>query len=314
MPVLLVAATGGHLAQLDRLAPRIVGVDEEAIWVTFDTPQSRSLLRDRPHEFVPYSGPRDTRAVVANFAVATRIIRRVRPSAVISTGNSVAVSFLPVARALRIPSAYIESAARADGPSMTGRILRWTPGVQLFAQYPGWARGPWRHVASVFDQFTVSPVAKTREIRRILVSLGTIGYDFRRVIERLLAVVPTECDVVWQVGSTDTTGLSIAARSTMSSAELGAEMRAADLVIAHAGIGSALAAMDAGHSPVLVARERAYREHVDDHQLQIATALDRLGLAVGRTVDTLTTADLVVAARRSVVSRTDLSEIVIPGT
>ena len=127
MPALLVAAGGGHLAQLDRLAPRIRGVDDDAVWATFDTPQSRSLLRHRRHVFVPYSGPRDIRSTLCNTRIAARVIRQVKPTVVVSTGNSIAVSFLPVARAMGVPAAYIESAARADGPSLTGRIVMIEP-------------------------------------------------------------------------------------------------------------------------------------------------------------------------------------------
>jgi UDP-N-acetylglucosamine transferase subunit ALG13 len=311
MTALLVAATGGHLAQLDRLAPRITGVDGDAVWVTFDTPQSRSLLRDRPHVFVPYSGPRDVRNVVRNLHVAAGIIRRVKPTVVVSTGNSIAVSFLPVARAMGVPGAYIESAARADGPSLTGRIVRWVPGVQLFAQYPDWARGPWSRVGSVFDEFAAGPPGAPREIAKVVVTLGTIKYGFRRLVDRLVTILPAGCEVLWQIGETDVSDLDIVASPPMPSSDLEAEMRRADVVVAHAGIGSALSAMEAGRCPVLVPRERAYGEHIDDHQRQIGVALDRLGLAVSRSAAQLELADLEAAARCSIVARPDLPPIVI---
>ena len=47
----------------------------------------------------------------------------------------------------------------------------------------------------------------------------------------------------------------------------------ADLVIAHAGIGSALTAFDAGLCPVLLPHSAARGEHVDDHQQLIADDL-----------------------------------------
>ncbi|MCW2960214.1 MAG: glycosyltransferase 28 domain protein, partial [Thermoleophilia bacterium] len=42
MTLLFVASTGGHLAELHALAPRL-GATEHDTWVTFDTPQSRAL-------------------------------------------------------------------------------------------------------------------------------------------------------------------------------------------------------------------------------------------------------------------------------
>ena len=46
MSTLLVASSGGHLKELHQLRDRVRGVSGPFRWVTFDTPQSRSLLRD----------------------------------------------------------------------------------------------------------------------------------------------------------------------------------------------------------------------------------------------------------------------------
>ena len=48
MTALLVATNGGHLAQLVELAPRLDGIEADRLWITFDSPQSRSLLADPP--------------------------------------------------------------------------------------------------------------------------------------------------------------------------------------------------------------------------------------------------------------------------
>jgi UDP-N-acetylglucosamine transferase subunit ALG13 len=72
------------------------------------------------------------------------------------------------------------------------------------------------------------------------------------------------------------------------------------VVVCHSGVGSALEALDAGHSPILVPRRRAHGEHIDDHQLQVAADLERRGLALVRDPGELSTDDLFAAARRSV--------------
>jgi UDP-N-acetylglucosamine transferase subunit ALG13 len=309
--VLLVAATGGHLAQLDRLASRIPSVDENALWVTFENPQSRALLRDRRHVFVPYVGPRDATATLAAMRVARRIIRSEQPSAVVSTGNAIAVSFLPVASAMGIPAAYIESAARADGPSLTGRLLRRTPGVQLFTQSTAWSQPPWSYIGSVFDEFTLNGRGNVKQIERVVVTLGTIRFSFRRLVERLVRVLPPACEVVWQVGDTDVSGLNISAHRMIDSTALRDAMARADVVVAHAGIGSALAALEVGRCPVLVPRERDHAEHVDDHQHQIARSLASAGLAVHAGGAALNLRDLEDAAHRVIDRRTDLPPVEI---
>jgi UDP-N-acetylglucosamine--N-acetylmuramyl-(pentapeptide) pyrophosphoryl-undecaprenol N-acetylglucosamine transferase len=308
--MLLVAAGGGHLAQLDRLSRRIPGaMNDDAVWVTFDTAQSRSLVSGRRHIFVPYIGPRDLRRVLVTMGTARRIVREVRPSLVVSTGNAIAVSFLPVARGMGVRSVYIESAARANGPSVTGRIVRWIPGVRLFAQYRDWAKPPWGYVGSVFDEFGPGEPLNTKAIERVVVTLGTIRFDFKRLVERLVALLPADCDVVWQVGETDVAHLPITPVKTMSSRDLQESMRRADLVVAHAGIGSALAALEVGKCPVLVPRELRYGEHVDDHQRQIAAALERRGLAIDRPVDDLQLVDLINASQRTSVRRSSVPMI-----
>ncbi len=68
------------------------------------------------------------------------------------------------------------------------------------------------------------------------------------------------------------------------------------MVIAHAGVGSALTALEAGRLPILVPRLERFGEHVDDHQLQIADHLQNRGLALARSPETLAVSDLEHAA------------------
>jgi len=61
-------------------------------------------------------------------------------------------------------------------------------------------------------------------------------------------------------------------------AELLERVRAADAVISHAGVGAVLDAVQAGRRPLVMPRLKRHGEHVNDHQLQLATALARDGL------------------------------------
>jgi UDP-N-acetylglucosamine--N-acetylmuramyl-(pentapeptide) pyrophosphoryl-undecaprenol N-acetylglucosamine transferase len=301
MTDLLVASGGGHLAQLRRLADRLPNPSEQRTWVTFDTPQSRSLLAGEDVRYIPYTGSRAYVKTVLNSWTAHRIMRDRPYRRVISTGAAPALSFLPVALLHGAEAIYIESAARSEGPSLTGRLLSRMPGVRLFTQYEQWANHRWRYAGSVFDGFEAVPAGGSKAVARIVVSLGTIGgFDFRRLLERLLEIIPTDVSVTWQVGSTDTERMPIDGIVSLPSRDLDEEMKRADVVVTHAGIGSALAALDAGRCPVLVPRERAHGEHIDDHQRLIAAALDRRGLAIHRSVDSLTYDDLRYAAAQAV--------------
>ena len=308
MTTLLVASTGGHLKQLHRLHGRLVGVRGPFRWVTFDTPQSRSLLQGETVEFVRFVGGRDPCNLLSNVPAATRLTGDAEVRAIVSTGSSMALPFFTLARARRLRCHYIESAARGDGPSVTGRLMSLIPGVCLYSQYPGWAAGRWHYRGSVFDSFAAAtvPAEAPRRLARVVATLGTFrGYGFERLVRRLLEVLPADAEVLWQTGDTDTSGLGIDGHHAIPERELTDAMREADVVISHAGVGTALAALEVGKCPVLVPRRLAHGEHVDDHQTQIAQELARRELSVSVEADVLTRDDLLAAAGRSVTTLTE---------
>ena len=305
MTALLVASTGGHLAQLARLRHRFTALEgRPVVWITFDTPQSRALLNGQRVIYVPYTSQRDVKNVVANGFRARQILRDLRPQIVISTGAAIALSVLPLAASHRAECHYVESAARGDGPSLTGRLLRRDPRIRLYTQHSSWARGPWQYRGSVFDAWRPAPAVTSPTVSRAVVTLGTINYPFRRLLERLLAILPPDVEVLWQTGATDVTGLAIEGRRTVPHTELETAMAEADVVIGHSGIGSAISTLERGRCPVLVPRERAHGEHVDNHQRQIARELSARGLAITRSVAELRWSDLVDAAALRAVSGT----------
>lgn len=302
MTVALVSSTGGHLAELVRLRPRFEGVDD-VIWITHDSAQSRSLLEGEETLYVPYTGPRQAGAAARNAASARRNLKARGVEAVISNGAAVAVSYMLPARAMRLPCVYIECAARSLGPSLTAKLLGLVPGVRFYTQYPQLESPRWRFAGSVLDGFMPAEQAPP-ERPRIVVTVGSLeAFGFRRLVERVVEVLPADAEVVWQTGASEVADLPIDARAFMPEHELRAAVEAADVVISHAGIGSALMALDAGKLPILVPRLERHGEHVDDHQRQIAAELERRGLAVDRAVEDLDAGVIRRAAGTRVISK-----------
>jgi len=62
--------------------------------------------------------------------------------------------------------------------------------------------------------------------------------------------------------------------------ELDELIRAARVVVTHGGSGCIMQALRAGSLPVVVPRLARFGEHVDDHQLQLASRLERAGKVV----------------------------------
>ncbi|HEX2029447.1 MAG TPA: glycosyltransferase [Nitriliruptorales bacterium] len=291
---LLACSGGGHLKQLLQLLPRMSGLRQDAVWMTFDTGLSRGVLADAGARgqrvvLVPYAAPRDVPALLRIAATARKVLDEEPVDVAVSTGAGIALAVLPLASRRGIPAHYIESATRIQGPSLTGRTIRWSPGVHLYTQQRAWVRRPWRYAGSVFDGFERSRRnGEQRPIRRAVVTVGTTeSYGFRRLIERVRQLLPADAEVLWQTGATDTSGLGIDGRPVVPAEELHAAIAESDVVIAHAGTGIALTAFELGRCPVLVPRERAFDEHVDDHQVHTATMLAARGLAVTARADQL---------------------------
>jgi len=300
---LLVASSGGHLAQLVELVGRLPLMDSGRHWVTFRGPQSESLLAGERVTFVPAVRERDHIGILFAAARAVRMFAGERYRAVVSTGSGVALAFLPYAALLGIDAHYIESSSRVRARSTTGRLLSRFPRIRLYQQFPAGATSRWHYGGSVFDSFEPSSV-EPRPIKRLVVTVG--GHRaFRRLIERLVQILPPDVDALWQTGPTPVEDLGIQARPFLPALELEDAIRNADAVVAHAGCGSALTALKVGRCPVLVPRDPGLGEVVDDHQSDFAGALAERGLALCRTTANLTLADLEAAAVRAVVRVAD---------
>ncbi len=297
----LVASTGGHLKELYELAPRLTLTRGPVVWVTNESMQSRSLLAGQRVVFVPAQWPRNPPTALRNAARAARILTALRPRYVVSTGSGIALSFLPVGSALGASCHYIESATRVVGPSLSGRILHRFPGLRCYTQHRSWVRPGWEYSGSVFDGFSsASQWRDGRPIQRVAVVLGTWTQGFRSLVDRLVSILPHDVETMWQTGCTDVTHTGIQARPWLLPEQLAAELRSADVVVTHAGMGATLDALEAGHCPVVIPRRKAEGEQVDDHQIELANELQRRSLAVVRLPETLQWEDLVQAARRRV--------------
>ncbi len=306
--LLAVSSAGGHFKQLVTLVDRIPDV-ASVTWVTPDHALAHDLLVASGHGHDPlvladYAAPRDVVNLTRNAGTVLRLLRANSFDLAVSTGAGIAVSALPLARAHGTRSVFIESATRADGPSLSGRLLRRVPGIELRTQNPGYP-SPWRRIGSVHDRFAAGPPRPAR-LDRVVVTTGTIRpFGFRRLITRLLEVLPPTAEVLWQTGETDLTGLDLDGRRRVPAAEMEAAIASADLVVAHAGTGTALSAFEQGVAPLLVPRREAHGEHVDDHQVTTAHDLATRGLATCLEVEELTLDSLLAASTRTVTSVDD---------
>ncbi len=131
--VLLVCSSGGHLLQLHAL--RRAWEETSRVWVTFDKSDARSLLAG---EQVVYAfGPtnRNIPNLLRNVTLAWRVIRRVRPAVLVTTGAGVAVPFAWIGRLHGARVVYVESLTRIEAPSLSCRLIR-PVADRVYVQWP----------------------------------------------------------------------------------------------------------------------------------------------------------------------------------
>lgn len=300
---MMVCSGGGHLKQLFTLSQRL-GVDpEDQVWITFENGLSTSLLADREVHFAPFVAPRDLKNLWRLRLLARSVLDMHTFDQAFSTGSSPAVAVLPMAARRGASAHYIESAARADGPSMTGRILERVPRISTYTQYPEWQTERWSYVGSIYDGFAPGDQRPAvARIRKAVVTVGTQeGYTFDRLLDAVVPLLSDVDEVLWQVGPQDVSRWGINGRDRVPHSELNNAIAEADVVIAHSGTGSAISAFEMGKCPILVPRLAQHGEHIDDHQVQIAREMQRRGLAFMRSPAELDNDTLLEAARHTVV-------------
>jgi UDP-N-acetylglucosamine--N-acetylmuramyl-(pentapeptide) pyrophosphoryl-undecaprenol N-acetylglucosamine transferase len=113
----------------------------------------------------------------------------------------------------------------------------------------------------------------------IFATLGTHHQPFERFVRTALTLAAGR-ELVIQHGYTPRvpSGPSVRWHQWLAPDEVDALTREAAIVITHAGVASIVDAVRAGHRPIVIARRKHFDEHVDDHQLQIVSALAGLGV------------------------------------
>ena len=300
MTTLLVASTGGHLKQLSQLYPRLEGIDgtlplghlrhaAEPVAAGGGAGRLRALRR----------WPRSRPTWPRNFGHARRILADGEVDTLVSTGSAVALPFfltapgeaaaLPLHRERR-PQRRALVDRQADRPRPRGAPLQPVPG--LGATGAGASAGR-----------SSTPSSESPRGRRWGTDPQGGGHAGHATAASASRCWSNGC---WSCcpptprcsGRPATPTSPASDRGPRGDPGTGADRGdgAADLVVAHAGVGAALAAFEVGKCPLLVPRRRAREEHIDDHQTQIAAELGERGVAVSAEADALTLDHLIAAA------------------
>ena len=112
----------------------------------------------------------------------------------------------------------------------------------------------------------------------IYVSVGTMFLDFPRLILKMDEIARATGErVVVQTGMGKTLPVSCEHFDFRPRDEVLALQREARLVVCHAGIGCVMDALQLKRPLIVVPRRKRFNEHMNDHQLDLARAVERRG-------------------------------------
>jgi len=112
----------------------------------------------------------------------------------------------------------------------------------------------------------------------IYVTLGTMFLDFPRLIGKMDTIAAETAEVIIvQLGLSKTIPRHCEYFDFKSHEEVLAIQSEARVIVGHAGIGVTLDALRARRPFIIVPRLKRYQEHMNDHQREIAKAVQRRG-------------------------------------
>ena len=118
----------------------------------------------------------------------------------------------------------------------------------------------------------------------ILVLLGTQNNSFHRLLEEIQKNI--DCgnikeQVTVQEGYTRFESKDMIIYKQVPRDELQELIKKADLIITHGGVGSIIASITNDKKVIAVPRLQKYKEHVNDHQLDIIDSFNEKGYIIG---------------------------------
>jgi UDP-N-acetylglucosamine--N-acetylmuramyl-(pentapeptide) pyrophosphoryl-undecaprenol N-acetylglucosamine transferase len=297
--VLIISSSGGHLLEAQLVSEQL-GLSPDSIFVTHRNSQSVSLLTERNHAFVKNVKSRDWVSALKVVPTIFKLCRSKEYDLIISTGAAIAISALPAHIFLRKPFYYFESLTRQHSPSFTGRILELFPTVIRYSECADRFGKKWKNAPSVLKHYKVEDRKFFADHFRIFVTVGTMpNFRFDRLINNLLPALRPGDELYWQLGCTTRKSLPGTIYEDIPNSQLMEIAKSCDLVISHCGIGTVLDLLSIGVRPLVCARLKSMKEHVDDHQLEAAEAFEKPNLVQVFSKE-LTRMDLELAAKKRI--------------
>ena len=122
----------------------------------------------------------------------------------------------------------------------------------------------------------------------VFVTLGTQDKEFKRLLETVDSLIDKgiiKDEVIAQIGCTKYKSKNMKTYKYMSSKRVLKLISESKYVIAHGGVGTIIDSLNLNKKVIAVARLKKYKEHVNDHQLQIVSEFTNLNYILDGTYD-----------------------------
>lgn len=120
--VCFVGSSGGHLTHLYMLKP--FWKDKNRFWVTFNKEDANSLLEGENIYYCYFPTNRNVWNLIKNIFLAIKVLRKERPTLIVSSGAAVAVPFFWIGKIFfGTKTIYIEVFDRIEKPTLTGKLV-----------------------------------------------------------------------------------------------------------------------------------------------------------------------------------------------
>jgi UDP-N-acetylglucosamine transferase subunit ALG13 len=226
-------------------------------------------------------------SLLRNSWLAARVMVSVVPDVVVSTGAGIAVPFVVLARALGVPTVFIEVVDRIESRTVTGKLCG--PWTDLYLVQ--WPRQQLQYrrslvLGSLWRGGGASPMPAASEgAIVVVVAVGSDHHPFDRLFDWVGRYVDDAGDdldirLVCQHGAARPPEVGESS-AWFPQDELHELMAAASVVIVHGGPYSILESIRCGRRPIVVPREQRFGEAVDDHQVAFCEILTQSGEVVG---------------------------------
>lgn len=113
----------------------------------------------------------------------------------------------------------------------------------------------------------------------IFITVGSQKFQFNRLLQKVDKLIETgviDEEVFAQIGASDYRPVNYKYKDFLSQDEFNDYIKKSDLIVTHAGTGAIVNAVKLEKKVIGIPRLKKYKEHVDDHQLQLIKEFDEL--------------------------------------